>query len=98
MFRGHPGVVTKLTKEVDTLLTDLPTSEQIVHLNIVYEQFENKMRLLQTYDSEIAKLCKTDKVAQEIDKSVMIFTKILEYKRCIMSAYSDDVCSSNSYT
>ena len=51
---GHRGVVTKLTKEVDTLLEGgSPTSEHIARLNIVYEQLENKMQLLQTYDSEI---------------------------------------------
>jgi len=40
---GHRGVVTKLTKEVDTMLTGEPlTSEQISRLKIVYDQLENK--------------------------------------------------------
>jgi len=82
---GHRGVVTKITTEVDTLLTgEPPTSEQISRLKIVYDQLENKMQLLQTYDGEIVKLCKTDDVALEIDESETIFAKILEYKRRIM--------------
>ena len=47
VWGDHRGVVTKLTKEVDTLLTGEPlTSEQIACLKIVYDQLENKMQLL----------------------------------------------------
>ena len=49
-------MITRLTKEVDTLLTGEPlTSEQISRLKIVYDQLKNKMQLLQTYDSEIVR-------------------------------------------
>ena len=51
-------MATRLMKEVDTLLTgEPPTSEQIAQLKIVYDQLENKMQSLQTYDCEIVKLC-----------------------------------------
>ena len=63
-------MVTRLTKEVDTLLIgEPPTSEQISRLKIVYNQLENKMQLLQMYDGEIVMLCKTDDVVHEIDKA-----------------------------
>jgi len=74
-------VVTRLTKEVDTLLIgEPPTSEQISRLKIVYDHLENKMQLLQTHDGEIVKLCKTDDVAHKIDEAETVLAKILEYK------------------
>ena len=79
--RGHRGVVTKLTREVDTLLEgEPPTSEQLTRLNIIYEQLENKMQLLQGMDSEIVTLCNLDDVEGEIDESESVLAKILEYK------------------
>ena len=79
--RGHRRVITKLTREVDTLLGgETPTSEQLVCLNIIYEQSENKMQLLQGMDSEIVTLCNLDNVEGEIDESECVLTKILEYK------------------
>ena len=43
------------------------------------------MQLLQTYDGEIVKLCKTNNVAHEIDEAETVLAKILEYKRRIMN-------------
>ena len=51
----------------------------------MYDQLENKMQLLQTYDGEIVKLCKTDDVAHKIDEAETVLAKILEYKRRIMN-------------
>ena len=49
-------MVTRLTKEVDTLLTGEPlTIEQISRLKIVYDQLKITMQLLQTYNGEIVR-------------------------------------------
>lgn len=93
--RGHRGVVTKLTREVDTLLAgESPTSEQLARLNIIFEQLENKMQLLQTMDSEIVTLCNLDDVEGEIDESESILAKILEYKGRVSMAIRPKVPTS----
>ena len=74
----------KLMSEVDTLLgEELPSSEQLARLNIIYEQRENKMQLLQGMDSKIVMLCNLDKVEGKIDESESVIAKILEYKGCM---------------
>jgi len=87
MRRGHQGVVTKLSREADTLLAgDSPTSEQIACLRIIHEQLENKMQLLQSMDSEILTLCNLEDIEGKIEESEPIVAKILEYKCLILAA------------
>ena len=57
-----------------------PSSEQLAHLKIIYEQLENKMQLLQGMDSEIVMLCNLDEVEGEINESESVIGKILECK------------------
>ena len=51
---SHRGVVTKLTREVDTLIADTPlTSEGIDCLTVIRQQLEGKEQLLLDYDRDI---------------------------------------------
>ena len=48
--QAHRGVITKLTREVDTILDEEPaTGEQI--LSVIFKQLENKLQLLQKHQS-----------------------------------------------
>ena len=80
--RAHRGVVTKLTREVDTILAEeSATSEQISRLSVIYEQLENKLQMLQGIDQKILTLCSLEEVEGEIEESEAVLAKLMEYKR-----------------
>ena len=80
--RAHRGVVTKLTREVDTILgEESATSEQISRLSVIYEQLENKLQMLQGIDQKILTLCSLEEVEGEIEESEAVLAKLMEYKR-----------------
>ena len=52
--RANRGMVTKLTKEVDTLLAEEPVaSEKITCLNVTFDLLEHKLKLLNEIDRQI---------------------------------------------
>ena len=61
--RGNRGVITKLTKEVDDLLSksELDT-EATARLRVIFEQLEGKSKLLSNLDSEVLSLCGMDNI------------------------------------
>ena len=59
--RGHRGVLTKLTREVDEIVSEAeegvcadPT--KVSRLNVIYEQFDAKMKVFSNLDGEIVLL------------------------------------------
>ena len=75
---GHRGVITKLTRELDTLLVGEP--RDIGRSQVINEQLKNKLSLLQKFDSNILTLCETDNIAREIDESETINATVIDYK------------------
>ena len=75
---GHRGAITKLTRELDTLLVGEP--RDIGRLQVINEQLENKLSVLQKFDADILTLCETDDIACEIDESETINTTVIDYK------------------
>ena len=79
--RAHRGVITKLTKEVDELLSEETTSEEVqARLRVILRQLEAKQSLLNDLDREILSLCELADVDGEIDESETITAKIIQFK------------------
>ena len=76
--RAHCGVIIKLTKEVDKLLSEVTTLEEVqVQLRVIPWQLEAKESLLNNLDSKIPSLCKLAHADGEIDISETITTNII---------------------
>ena len=80
--RGNRGVITKLTQEVDNLLSksELDT-EATARLRVIFEQLEGKSKLLLNLDSDVLSLCGMDNIERETDESEAITAKVIELKR-----------------
>ena len=82
--RSHRGVVTKQTREADTLIADTPlTSEEINRLTVIRQQLEGKEQLLLDYDRDILTKCTLEEVDAEVNDTEAVTAKILECKRQI---------------
>jgi len=87
--RGNRGVITKLTKEVDDLLSKPELDAEVkARLKVIYEQLDGKSKLLGNLDSEVLGLCVMDDLVTEIEESEMVIAKVIELKRRIDSATS----------
>ena len=79
--RLHWGVVTKLTREADTLIADTPlTSEGIDRLTVIHQQLVGKEQLLSDYDRDILMKCTLEEVEAEVNDTEAMTAKILECK------------------
>ena len=78
---GHQGVITKLTRELGEALTSPATGEKVSHLNVVFEQLQNKLNVLQKINNKVLALCGVDDIEREIDESEVITARILDYWR-----------------
>ena len=84
IHRLHRGVVTKLTREADTLMADTPLNfERIDRLTVIRQQLESKEQLLLDYNHDISAKCTLDKVEVEVNDTESMIAKILECKRRI---------------
>ena len=86
---GNCGVVTKLCREIDTVLAEesFNTDPTIVsRLNVIHEQLNGKMKQFSNLDREIVMLCPIEEIEREIEDSEAITAKIIEAKRKIQSA------------
>ena len=73
---GNRGVITKATREIDELLSgETMTNESVDHLNVLLQQFNNKMHVLQDIDCEILTLCLMNEIEQEIEESETVVVK-----------------------
>ena len=64
--RAHRGVITKLTKEIDELLSATTISEDMqTRLRIIFQQLEAKQSILDNLDREILSLCELTDVDVE---------------------------------
>ena len=79
---GHRGVLTRLTNELDELLSLAPdeAKDKVGRLKILNQQSQNKLTILQKHDDDILALCNIDKIEHEIKDSDTINLKVLDYK------------------
>ena len=64
--RAHRGVIMKLTKEIDELLSATTISEDMqTRLRIIFQQLEAKQSILDNLDHEIFSLCELTDVDVE---------------------------------
>ena len=64
---GHRGVVTKLTKEVEELLTTgetMFTAEQLTLLQVKQQQLHSKLKVLDDIDKQMLDKCETSQIEQ----------------------------------
>ena len=68
---GHWGMLTRLTNELDGLLTVAPAEapDKVGRMKILNQQLENKLTILQKYDDKILALCNVDEIEREIGES-----------------------------
>ena len=85
--RGHRGVITKLCREVDELVNEdeAMNPTKVSRLNVIFEQFDAKLKVFSSLDSEIVSLCPEEEIEREIEDSESITAKIFESKRKIDS-------------
>lgn len=77
--RGHRGVLTKLTREMEEILASPElSSEGTSRLKVIHEQLEGKMKVFSNLDSEIVGLCVLDDIEREIDESEATTAKLIE--------------------
>ena len=82
--KSHRGVVIKLTREADTLITDVPlSSEKIDHLTLIRQQLDSKEQLLMGYNRDILSQCTLEEVEAEVNDTEVVIARILECKRQI---------------
>lgn len=85
--RGHRGVVTKATREINELLSEEGTShESFDHLNVLLQQLDNKMHVLRDINREILALCPVEEIERQIEESETVVAKTLKYKHKIDTA------------
>ena len=77
---GHRGVVTKVVKEVDDLLStkEALDAERVSRLNVKLQQLEAKLKVLGDIDKEILSKCKVDDIESEINESEAVTAKIMD--------------------
>ena len=79
--RSHRGVVTKLTREADTLIAGDPlSSERNDRLTVIRQQLESKEQLLMGYDRDILSQCTLEEVDNEVNDTEEVIARILECK------------------
>ena len=85
---GHRGVVTKIIREVDELLsTEGPmTAERASQLNVKLQQLEAKLKVLSNIDKDILSKCDVGEIEHEIDESEAITAKIMNCQQRIHEA------------
>jgi len=83
---GHRGVVTKLTKEIDEILSqEMLNEEHYIRLNVIDRQLEAKSSVLADLDKEVLGCCDAGEIEGEIDESETVTAKIMGYKAKIDS-------------
>ena len=79
--RGHRGVVTKLTREIDEILQqETLNDEHYTRLNVIDHQLETKLSILANLDKEVLAYCDAGEIETEIHESETITAKIIKYK------------------
>ena len=84
----HRGVITKIVREVDGLLTtDGPmTPERATQLHVKLQQLEAKLKVLSDIDKDKLSKCDVGEIEHEIDKSEAITAKIINCQQRIHEA------------
>ena len=85
---GHRGVVTKIVKEVDDLLSaEGPmNAERVSRLNVKLQQLEAKLKVLSDIDKEILSKCNVEDIEREINESETVTAKIMDCQQRIHEA------------
>ena len=85
--RGHRGVLTKLTREIEEILSNSElNSEATSRLQVIHEQLEGKKKVISNLDSKSVGICVIDEIEREIEESEAITAKIIQSKRKINAA------------
>ena len=85
---GHRGVVTKIVREVDELLTTdgSMTPERATQLHVKLQQLEAKLKVLSDIDKDILSKCDVGEIEHEIEESEAITAKIMNCQQRIHEA------------
>jgi len=81
---SHRGVVTKLSRETDTLLATEPlTAEQTDRLTVIKQQLTSKEQTLEVLNRDILNLCTLEEVDTEVNEADTVVAKIMDFRRRI---------------
>ena len=67
-------------RELDEALTGTALGEKIGRLNVIYEQLQNKLKVLQKIDDKVLAVCRVEDIECEIEDSEGVSARILDYK------------------
>ena len=77
--RSHRGVVTKLTKETDTLLVaKTRATEHIDCLTTIQQQLTTKEQTLQELNCDMLNQCSLEDVEGEVNEAETVLVKIMD--------------------
>ena len=80
----HRGVLTRLIKEAEQNLLEVPNSEEgIDRLQTLSEAIEAKGKVLESLDEKVLSKIKTDDIEREVNESSSYAEKIIEVRRKI---------------
>ena len=65
-------MITKITKELDSLLALPEPGESVSRLNVIQQQLQSKLTVLQTSDDDVLALCDLTEIEHEIEESGQI--------------------------
>ena len=81
---AHRGVLTRLIKEAEQNLLEVPNSEEgIDRLQTLSEAIEAKGKVLESLDEKVLSKIKTDDIEREVNESSSYAEKIIEVRRKI---------------
>ena len=86
---GHRGVITKLTKEADHILSEEFPNEEIqagklkARLQTIDTMLQAKLTVVKTLDEQVLELCETAEISKEVDEADEIESRVLDMRNLI---------------
>ena len=90
---GHRGALTRLTKEIDDVMTVETMSDEHYHkLDVMYRQLESKAKVLADLDNDIMKFCELGDIERQVQESDAIEARIESVKRPVNTTETTPYC------
>jgi DNA-binding transcriptional regulator GbsR (MarR family) len=86
---GHRGVITKLTKEADYILSnemqtegeEIQTDKIKVRLQTLEAMLREKLKVVKELDEQILGLCEETDISKEIEEADEIVARVLDHRQ-----------------
>ena len=88
-YPGHRGVITKLTKEADSILSEEFPNEEIqvdklkARLQTIDAMLQTKLTVVKALDEQVLELCETAEISKEVEDADEIESRVLDMRNLI---------------